>query len=224
MPARPGIALPRRSRWSAWAWPAQYQREFTRAVAFFEQALALACQLGDRQQQANLLWYQGIQHAELGERDLAIAKAEESIAVLKELGKPQSAWYGSLLQKYRMGLFAESSGGLKAGGGASVSPQSYLGGSIVASVMTTEPSADQAAGNATGGPGLLRMALSATKAMASFLGSGLKTASPELQQKRLQTCAACEHHTGLRCKICGCFTNVKSRMLHENCPIGKWPQ
>jgi hypothetical protein len=68
------------------------------------------------------------------------------------------------------------------------------------------------------------MAMSATKAMAGFVGSGFKTTSPEVQQKRLQTCAVCEHHTGLRCKICGCFTNVKSRMLHEDCPIGKWPE
>ena len=67
------------------------------------------------------------------------------------------------------------------------------------------------------------MAMSATKAMASFVGSGFKTTPAEIQRKRLETCAACEHHTGLRCKICGCFTNVKSRMLHEDCPIGKWP-
>jgi hypothetical protein len=70
---------------------------------------------------------------------------------------------------------------------------------------------------------LLRMAVSATKAMATFLGTGMKTAPVELQQKRLNTCATCEHHTGLRCRICGCFTNVKARMLHEDCPIGKWP-
>ena len=68
------------------------------------------------------------------------------------------------------------------------------------------------------GPGLLRMAMSATKAMANYVGSGFKTATPEVQRQRLQTCAACEHHTGLRCQICGCFTNVKSRLLHEDCP------
>ena len=67
------------------------------------------------------------------------------------------------------------------------------------------------------------MAMSATKAMAGFAGSGFKTAPAETQRQRLQTCAACEHHTGVRCKICGCFTHVKSRMLHEDCPIGKWP-
>jgi hypothetical protein len=65
--------------------------------------------------------------------------------------------------------------------------------------------------------------MSATKAMAGFAGTGFKTTPPETWRKRIETCAACEHHTGLRCRICGCFTNVKSRMLHEDCPIGKWP-
>jgi hypothetical protein len=74
------------------------------------------------------------------------------------------------------------------------------------------------------GPGLLRMALSAALAMGKFLGSGLKTASRELVQQRLHTCAACEHHTGVRCRICGCFTQVKARLPHEECPIGKWRQ
>ena len=67
------------------------------------------------------------------------------------------------------------------------------------------------------------MALSATKAMAQFAGSGFKTTPPEVQRQRLQTCATCEHHTGMRCKICGCFTAAKSRLLQESCPIGKWP-
>jgi tetratricopeptide (TPR) repeat protein len=197
------------------------QRDFRASLSVFEQALALACELGDRQQQANLLWYQGIQYAELGQRELAITKAEESVSLLKVLGKPQAAWYGSLLQKYRMGLFAEIAGDTSRRASPGFSPESYLGGSIVASVMTSQAAAPT---NETGGPGLLRMALSATKAMASFVGSGFKTATPETTQKRLQTCAGCEHHTGMRCKICGCFTDVKARMLHENCPIGKWPR
>jgi hypothetical protein len=73
------------------------------------------------------------------------------------------------------------------------------------------------------GPGLLRMAVSAVRSMTRFAGSGFKTASPDSVQKRLRTCASCEHHTGVRCKICGCFTNIKARLLQEECPIGKWP-
>ena len=193
-----------------------------RALSCFEQALALPALVGDRMQAANLLWYQGIQYAELGQRDLAIAKAEESIALFKAMGRPQAAWYGSHLQKYRMGLYEERRPRRPAG--VSTSPQSYLGGAIVASVMARPGQAQgPSASQANSGPGLLRMAMSATKAMATFVGSGMKTTPADIQQKRMQTCATCEHHTGMRCKICGCFTHVKIKMVHEDCPIGKWP-
>jgi tetratricopeptide (TPR) repeat protein len=197
--------------------------EFPRALGFFEQAETMARQLGDRQQAATVLWHQAIQHAELGNRDRAIAKAEESVSLFKALGKPQAAWYGAQLQKYRMGLFDEPVPTAATGVTATVSPHSYLGGSIVASVMAGQPETRPASAKGSGGPGLLRMALSATKAMASFVGSGFKTSPPEIQQKRIQTCYACEHHTGLRCRVCGCFTQAKTRLLHEDCPIGKWP-
>jgi tetratricopeptide (TPR) repeat protein len=198
-------------------------RNFSGALGLFDQALSLARQLGDRHQEANLLWYQGIQYAELGQREPAIAKAEESIALFRTMGRPQANSYGAYLQKYRMGL-VDDSAGTAAGVTVDRSPQSYLGGSMVASVMAGQSNVETPSSNkATAGPGLLRMALSATKAMAGFAGSGFKTAPIETQRQRLQTCAVCEHHTGVRCKICGCFTNAKSRMAHENCPIGKWP-
>ena len=37
----------------------------------------------------------------------------------------------------------------------------------------------------------------------------------------IRTCAGCEHHTGVRCKLCGCFTNAKAWLPHEACPLGK---
>jgi tetratricopeptide (TPR) repeat protein len=193
--------------------------DFNGSLKHLDEALALTLHLGDRHQQANLLWHQGIQYAELGEREPAIAKAEEAIAVFKSLGRPQAATYGAYLQKYRMGLVDES----PAAGARDRSAQAYLGGSMVASVMASQTQGETRSTKTTAGPGLLRMAMSATKAITSFAGSGFKTAPAEVQRRRLQTCAGCEHHTGVRCKICGCFTNVKSRLLHENCPIGKWP-
>jgi tetratricopeptide (TPR) repeat protein len=191
------------------------------ALSHYEQALNLARQVGDRQQEANVLWYQGIQLAELGQRDAAIATAQEAITLFATLGKPQAGWYGAYLQKYRMGLYdtwpAPENAGVATG------PQAFLGGSLMAGVMAGPPSGGSTTPKSTNGPGLLRMALSATKSMAQFAGSGFKTTAPEVQRQRLQTCASCEHHTGLRCKICGCFTSAKSKLLHESCPIGKWP-
>jgi hypothetical protein len=67
------------------------------------------------------------------------------------------------------------------------------------------------------------MGLNAARSVTRFLTSGLKVIDPDTLQARLQACATCEHHTGLRCKICGCFTNVKTRMASERCPAGKWP-
>jgi tetratricopeptide (TPR) repeat protein len=193
------------------------------ALTFYEQAIALARQVGDKQQEANLLWFQGIQLAELGRRDDAIARSQEAIALFTKLGKPQANWYGAYLQKYRMGLF--DTWPTPAAAGVAAGPQAYLGGALVAGVMAAPQGAEAAnpTPTSTTGPGLLRMALSATKAMAQFAGSGFKTTPPEIQAQRLQVCSTCEHHTGIRCKICGCFTAAKSKLLQESCPIGKWP-
>jgi tetratricopeptide (TPR) repeat protein len=191
------------------------------ALNWFERGLALTRRVGDQHQEANLLWLQAIQLAELEQRDAAITRGQEAIALFSKLGKPQAGWYGAYLQKYRMGLFdtwpSPSPAGVAAG------PEAYLGGALVASVVAGQvPTQTQANPKGTNGPGLLRMALSATKSMAQFAGSGFKTSPPEVQRRRM-TCAPCEHHTGMRCKICGCFTAAKSRLLHESCPIGKWP-
>lgn len=191
------------------------------ALNWFERGLALTRRVGDQHQEAGLLWLQAIQLAELDQRDAAIAKGQESIALFSKLGKPQAGWYGAYLQKYRMNLFDDGSApGAAAIGG----PGNYLGGSLVAGVMASPaPAQAQANPKGTTGPGLLRMALSATKSMAQFAGSGFKTTPADLQRRRIETCSTCEHHTGMRCKICGCFTAAKSRLAHESCPIGKWP-
>jgi tetratricopeptide (TPR) repeat protein len=198
-------------------------RDYRGALELFGRALEIAQQVGDRQQIANLLWHLGIQFAELGQREAAIEKAEEAISLFHKLGKPQAATYGAYLQKYRMGL-SENAMPESPGKTLEPAPQAYLGGSIVASVMANEPSAPTGSAKPTVGPGLLRMAMSATKAAAAFAGSGFKTASADTQRIRLQTCAGCEHHTGVRCRVCGCFTSAKSKILHEDCPIGKWPK
>jgi hypothetical protein len=183
-----------------------------RCVEYYERLVELTRALGDHQQEFRLLWNQAIAYADMNQRELALAKAQESVDLLRKLGKPEAAWYGAQLQRYRMdfsGLAPQSAFG------AQVMAGGLMGGTITTS---SQPVADPNAG-----PGLLRMAVSATKAMMKFIASGLKTTAPDLQQKRVATCEHCEHHTGMRCRVCGCFTQVKSRMAHEQCPIGKWP-
>jgi tetratricopeptide (TPR) repeat protein len=191
--------------------------EATNAITCFQQALTIARDVGHRKHEADLLWYMAIQYAELGQRDESLKHGQAAIDIMEKMRNPQAAWYAEHLRKYSAG---ETEGGLAAAEtGAPGSGDALLGGTIVAGMWGTPQASPQAAQ----GPGLLRMALSAAKSMAKFLGSGFKTAAPQKLQLRLRTCAACEHHTGLRCRLCGCFTNVKARMDHEECPIGKWP-
>ncbi len=46
----------------------------------------------------------------------------------------------------------------------------------------------------------------------------------ELKTERMKICSVCEHfQPALRkCDICGCFMEIKSRILQAECPINKW--
>jgi tetratricopeptide (TPR) repeat protein len=189
-----------------------------RALEAFEQALGLAKAVGHRKHEADLLWSSAIQYAELARRDEAIARGQAAIDLMEKMRNPQAAWFAQHLQKFSRG---ETGEGLADPTGAAGSPQAFLGGSIVAGMWA--PAAGSQIGQPTQGPGLLRMAVSAAKSMAKFVGSGFKVVGSQALQQRLRTCAACEHHTGVRCRLCGCFTSAKARLAHEECPIGKWP-
>ena len=193
----------------------------TRSLGYFGEALGLARQIGDHKHEADLLWSLALVHAALGQRDQAIAQAQTAVDLLRRTGNPEAAWYAHHLKQYAQsetgsGL-AESPESAPAG-----PPAAFGGGPLIASFWSA-PSASPAAQPARSNTSLLRMAIAAGKAMAKFLGSGLKTAAPATYHQRLRTCAACEHHTGIRCRLCGCFTSVKARLAHEQCPIGKWP-
>lgn len=168
------------------------------ALFAFDEALTLARNLGDRPHEAEMLWCLAIQHAELDQREYALTRGHEAIQAFEQLRSPYVPMLTEHLQKY-------------AGGDSAALP-------TVGVVGAWNPAA------ASAGPGLLRMAFSALKSMAKFVGAGLKTVPPAVRDERLQTCASCEHHTGVRCKLCGCFTAVKSWLPHERCPIGKWAE
>ena len=72
------------------------------AMAVFNRALEMTRAAGDRQQETRLLWTQAIAYADMNQRDEAIACAEESVDLLRKLGKPEASWYGAQLQRYRM--------------------------------------------------------------------------------------------------------------------------
>ena len=196
--------------------------DFSEAIVYFEQALNLrgrrrpaatgepALAAGDSVRRARPAGG-GDRQGRRGGGDLEVYGTAPSRLVRSRI--PGNIAAGRLEQ------LAGAAGGVS---GADGSSGDDSGGSNVATVTASQFNQGTAAAHKTDGPGLLRMAISATKAMAKFVGSGSKTTPNEIQRQRLATCAGCEHHTGLRCKICGCFTNPKSRMLHEDCPIGKW--
>jgi tetratricopeptide (TPR) repeat protein len=192
------------------------RRDHAEALAAFGQALELARAVGHRKHQSELLWYLAILYADLGQRERALAAGQEAVDILEKIGAPQASWYAEHLRKYRAGEAAGPLGGAE--GRPLLSPEVFVDAESAAGLGQAAPEAAAARG-----AGLLKMALSATQAMSRFIGSGFKTAPPRTVQHRLRTCAACEHHTGLRCRLCGCFTSAKARLPYEECPIGKWP-
>jgi tetratricopeptide (TPR) repeat protein len=183
-------------------------RDHPRGAAAYQQALALAREVNDRRHEAELLWLLAIQSAERGHQEPACASAEAALALFEQLGSPHLGLLRGCLQQYRSGDFA----GVPAAGKAHPGPSSG---------EAEEP----ATAPASSGPSLLRSAFSALRALSNALalGAGVATVPAAAQQSRLEVCGTCEHHTGLRCRLCGTFTSVKAALPHEQCPISKWP-
>jgi hypothetical protein len=163
------------------------------ALVQLTRAATLAADLDDRPHEADLLWRAAVEHDALGQCKDALACARAAVLALRALENPKAEWYAHHLATYQSGALGEA---------------------------LAAPVPGHANAN---GPGPLRMALSAATAMAKFVGSGFQTAAPTTYRARLAACAGCTHHTGLRCRICGCITGAKARLIHERCPAGRWP-
>lgn len=192
-------------------------REFERAIARFNEGLTLARQLADRSHQVTLLWNLAIQYAELGQTADAVAHAKLAIDLLREMGNPKLDAYTQHLSKYLADMSVNE--GAAARPAALGSLETGFAGSIVVDAGMEHGFPSAAAG---GGPTWLRMAASAARAMTRLAGSGFKKVSAEVHRARVLTCANCEHHTGVRCQVCGCFTGAKAWLPHEDCPLRKW--
>jgi tetratricopeptide (TPR) repeat protein len=172
-----------------------------RGLTLLQEGLALARSVGDRQHEADLLWEIAIQEADQGRHRRAVQNARAAIDVLEALDNPEAKVLATHLQRYVAG----ECGSIGAGHGA-VAFGWHTG------AVSTGPAGAQ----------LLRMGFSAAKSLATFFKSGCRTVSSAVRRRRLGACAVCPHHTGLRCKVCGCFTDLKARLAHERCPIGRW--
>jgi tetratricopeptide (TPR) repeat protein len=185
------------------------KRDFSEAILATDHALNIAREVGDRHQEADLLWFQAIQNAELGRAERASELAQAAIDIHATLRSPHVGWLTSHLKKYRPIPSRSVLGTAVAG----MAPGGYY---------TGPPAAPPPAPTADCDPGLLHAALTAVKTLEMTGGPGLKVVAREICQERLNTCAACAHHTGMRCKLCGLFTKAKACLAHEGCPVAKW--
>jgi tetratricopeptide (TPR) repeat protein len=201
------------------AFAAVRRRQPAEAAALFQEALTLARMAGDNKAEADLLWHLAIQHAELGRGREALNHAQAAVNVLQSAQHPHAAWFAEHMERYRTdaGTSLDFSNPFNRG-----SSEAFRYGSSSATFGIAAPEAMPTSIPSSSPTRWLRMAFTAVQALATFVKSGCAlTPRPELQ-RRLRTCAACPHYTGVRCRLCGCFTNVKARLAQEKCPIGKW--
>lgn len=83
--------------------------------------------------------------------------------------------------------------------------------------------ADEATAKNLPTPSMLGMAASFTSSMAEWAATGFQRVEAARHDARLAVCNTCKHHEAPRCKLCGCFTDKKAWLPHEDCPLGKWP-
>ena len=69
----------------------------------------------------------------------------------------------------------------------------------------------------------VQMIRSSTSAAVRFAANGFKVLDDEAVAERLAICASCEHLSGNRCEVCGCFLSLKAPLEFEECPLDKWP-
>ena len=161
------------------------------------------------------MWNAAICQEELGNRDRALELAQVAVDISREIGLPTAGRYAESLEHFRRGNMNL----------ASVSSGEYAADSSL-TWLFNEPidmaPANQVVKGSRVPASLLRMAYTATRSMGKFASSGFKTVSRDAREERLDVCRTCEQHTGLRCKVCGCFTAAKTWLRHEGCPLGKW--
>jgi len=75
------------------------------------------------------------------------------------------------------------------------------------------------------GKNLSKFALDLVRHIKSTDGKDLM-ASDDIFQERMNICINCDKHDPgpNRCKECGCFLDVKARLMLDSCPLNKWTE
>lgn len=60
------------------------------------------------------------------------------------------------------------------------------------------------------------------KAILKYVKSGAENVDEDLFKERVAICQTCEYFEGRRCKICGCFVDLKAKWAVQSCPVNNW--
>lgn len=72
-------------------------------------------------------------------------------------------------------------------------------------------------------PTLGTMVASLAAATQAWAKKGFRLVDEEEHQRRLALCRPCEFiYEGGRCRKCGCFMEIKSKLAGMKCPVDKW--
>jgi hypothetical protein len=57
-----------------------------------------------------------------------------------------------------------------------------------------------------------------------LLNPNIEHVSAEVASSRISICESCEKWLSVtrQCKRCGCFMDLKTKLPHAACPLGKW--
>jgi len=60
--------------------------------------------------------------------------------------------------------------------------------------------------------------------LSNFAKTGVLLADSTLVEYRIDQCVGCPHFQAenSRCLKCGCYMNMKTRLVASKCPVGKW--
>ncbi|TWT96203.1 hypothetical protein Pla108_32920 [Botrimarina colliarenosi] len=197
-------------------------RRGDQAVAEFQAVLDDAREAGDRYSEKMMLSQLGTAWSLAMDPAAALRYFEAALRIAESLDDPADQadlWWRAAVCHDELGDRPSAT----EAGERSIALLRRLGSPVAEVYAQRLPTLTDDAAPVARGPSVLRMAMSAATALTRFAGSGFRRVDAETRAARLALCGACEQHTGVRCRACGCFTAQKTWLPHERCPLGKWP-
>jgi hypothetical protein len=138
------------------------------------------------------------------------------VELLWNADDPRAEWFEQHLRQ-----FSEGGAGQEQAGAVPIDPDAavwFFAGAVEAALtLGRQREADQ-----EGVPNPLGLALVPSKRMGEFVAQKFRAVDDAELGRRVAQCRSCQHFTGLRCRLAACFAEVRAKLRHERCPIGRW--